>query len=87
MFYNKYNYLGTHSIGISSLFGILSEMSASTVSVRPLCPELEQKAKLELNETPKKLQEGIQHLKEWIAKQPHLRARTGKIFFLCENRL
>ncbi|KOB65226.1 Uncharacterized protein OBRU01_23028, partial [Operophtera brumata] len=48
----------------------------STVSIRPLCPELERKAKLELNETPRKLEEGIQHLKEWIARQPHLRART-----------
>lgn len=57
------------------------------VSVRPLCPELEQKAKRELNETPKKLEEAIQHLKEWIARQPHLRARTG-IFqrYLHDNR-
>lgn len=45
--------------------------------VRPLTPELMQKAVVELNETPKKLEDGIQHLKEWINKQPHLKARTG----------
>uniref|UniRef100_A0A1E1WUN0 CRAL-TRIO domain-containing protein n=1 Tax=Pectinophora gossypiella TaxID=13191 RepID=A0A1E1WUN0_PECGO len=46
------------------------------VSVRPLCPELAEKARVELNEDPKKLEDGIQILKDWIAKQPHLRART-----------
>ncbi|XP_075991499.1 alpha-tocopherol transfer protein-like [Anticarsia gemmatalis] len=46
------------------------------VQVRPLCPELRKKAELELNETPKKLEDGIRHLKEWIKKQPHLIART-----------
>ncbi|GBP41111.1 Alpha-tocopherol transfer protein [Eumeta japonica] len=44
--------------------------------VRPLCPELAEKARAELNEDPKRLQEDLQHIKEWIAKQPHLRART-----------
>lgn len=49
--------------------------------VRVLPPELAEKAKSELTENPKKLEDGIQHLKEWIAKQPHLRARTGKVYF------
>ncbi|XP_068620796.1 uncharacterized protein [Battus philenor] len=45
--------------------------------VRPLTPELAEKALLELNETDsQKMEDSIQHLKEWIAKQPHLRART-----------
>ncbi|XP_047041970.1 alpha-tocopherol transfer protein-like [Helicoverpa zea] len=44
--------------------------------VRPLSAELDQKAAVELNETPKKLEDGINHLKDWINKQPHLRART-----------
>lgn len=47
------------------------------MSVRPLPPELADKARHELNEDPKRLEDGIQHLKEWISKQPHLRARTG----------
>ncbi|XP_026331063.1 retinol-binding protein pinta-like isoform X2 [Hyposmocoma kahamanoa] len=46
------------------------------VAVRPLPPELVEKAKVELFEDPKKLEDSIQHLKEWIAKQPHLKART-----------
>ncbi|XP_026331064.1 alpha-tocopherol transfer protein-like [Hyposmocoma kahamanoa] len=46
------------------------------VAVRPLPPELAEKAKIELFEDPKKLEDSIQHLKEWIAKQPHLKART-----------
>ena len=48
--------------------------------VRPLNPELKSKAEVELNETSKKLEDGIKHLKEWISKQPHLRARIGKQF-------
>ncbi|KAL0849063.1 hypothetical protein ABMA28_013425 [Loxostege sticticalis] len=44
--------------------------------VRPLTPELAEKARLELNEDPKRIESDLQHLKEWIAKQPHLRART-----------
>ncbi|KAJ2953521.1 hypothetical protein O0L34_g1123 [Tuta absoluta] len=44
--------------------------------VRPLTPELAEKARVELFEDPKKLEEGIQMLKDWISKQPHLRVRT-----------
>lgn len=57
-------------------------ISVVIMSVRPLPPELEEKARLELNEDPKRVQDGIQHLKEWIAKQPHLRARTGNFYFI-----
>lgn len=54
--------------------------------VRPLPPDLAEKAKLELTEDPKRLQDGIDHLKDWIDKQPHLRARTGmnSMSFLLE---
>ncbi|CAK1603323.1 unnamed protein product [Parnassius mnemosyne] len=44
--------------------------------VRPLSAELAKKASEELNEDPQKLEDSLQHLKEWISKQPHLRART-----------
>lgn len=53
--------------------------------VRPLSPELAEKARVELFEDPKKLEDSIQHLREWIAKQPHLRARTGTVI-LKPNR-
>ncbi|XP_041979841.1 clavesin-2-like [Aricia agestis] len=46
------------------------------VSVRPLPPALAEKARAELGETPEALTAGIQHLKDWIHSQPHLRART-----------
>ncbi|XP_026756871.2 alpha-tocopherol transfer protein-like [Galleria mellonella] len=46
------------------------------MSIRPLSPELAEKARVELNEDPRRLKEDLQHLKDWIAKQPHLRVRT-----------
>lgn len=46
------------------------------MSLRPLCPELQLLAELELNENRETREEGIQHMKEWIVKQPHLCART-----------
>ncbi|XP_045490789.1 alpha-tocopherol transfer protein-like [Colias croceus] len=44
--------------------------------VRPLCPELAVIAEKELNEDPKRIDSDIQHIREWISKQPHLHART-----------
>lgn len=49
-------------------------------SVRPLSPELAEKAQKELNEVPSRLPEDLQALKDWIAKQPHLKARTDDQF-------
>lgn len=47
--------------------------------VRELPPDLAKIAKDELNEKPNLTNNDVQHLKEWISKQPHLRARTGKL--------
>ncbi|KAJ8726242.1 hypothetical protein PYW07_000940 [Mythimna separata] len=44
--------------------------------IRELSPELAKLAKKELNENPKQVPNDLQHLKDWIAKQPHLIART-----------
>ncbi|CAF4758860.1 unnamed protein product [Pieris macdunnoughi] len=44
--------------------------------IRELTPELAEIAKKELNENPKRTANDIQHLKDWLAKEPHLRART-----------
>ncbi|XP_047516143.1 uncharacterized protein LOC125056869 [Pieris napi] len=52
------------------------------MNIRPLSPELAEKARLELNEDPKRIQSDIEHIKEWIAKQPHLRARTDDQWLL-----
>lgn len=47
--------------------------------IRPLPEALAEKARLELNEDKKKMEHYLQHLKDWIAKQPHLKARTGEL--------
>ncbi|XP_022820990.1 clavesin-2-like isoform X1 [Spodoptera litura] len=46
------------------------------MQVRPLSLALQEKAALELYETPNKLENGLKELKEWISQQPHLKART-----------
>lgn len=50
--------------------------------MRPLSPELAEKAQRELNELPSRLADDVQALKEWIAKQPHLNARTDDQFLV-----
>ncbi|CAK1549784.1 unnamed protein product [Leptosia nina] len=52
------------------------------MSVRELSPELAQKARLELFEDPKRTASDIQHIKNWLSKQPHLRARTDDQWIL-----
>lgn len=51
-------------------------------SIRPVCAELAEKAQQELNEVPSRIPEDLQALRDWIAKQPHLRARTDDQFLI-----
>ncbi|XP_077293674.1 retinol-binding protein pinta-like [Arctopsyche grandis] len=44
--------------------------------LRTLSPELAKKAEDEVNEDPQRIEKDLQTIKEWIAKQPHLSART-----------
>ncbi|XP_026326255.1 alpha-tocopherol transfer protein-like [Hyposmocoma kahamanoa] len=53
------------------------------MTVRPVPPILAEKAKNELNEDPNRLKNDLQSLKDWIAKQPHLRARTDDQWLLA----
>ncbi|XP_026757244.1 alpha-tocopherol transfer protein-like [Galleria mellonella] len=52
-------------------------------SIRPLPAELAEKARQELNEDSKTVSSDLQHIKEWIKKQPHLRARTDDQWLLA----
>lgn len=45
--------------------------------IRPLPPKLKEKAEKELNEDPKRVTEDLEHIQEWIDKQPHLNVRRG----------
>ncbi|CAH2104808.1 unnamed protein product [Euphydryas editha] len=45
------------------------------MQIRTLIPELAKKAQDELNEDPNRIQSDVQHIKTWLSKQPHLRAR------------
>ncbi|XP_013200524.2 uncharacterized protein LOC106143093 [Amyelois transitella] len=63
-----------------TMFGV--EGSFRQLEIRALSPELAEKARIELNEDPKKVKDDIQHLKEWCAKQPHLRARIDDQWLL-----
>jgi hypothetical protein len=47
------------------------------MEVRPLSADLEEVARRDLNEDPARLEGDLKHLREWLAKQPHLTARTG----------
>lgn len=44
--------------------------------IRPLSEKLSLKAKEELGENPDRIDADIQALREWISKQPYLKART-----------
>ncbi|XP_047097950.1 alpha-tocopherol transfer protein-like isoform X1 [Schistocerca piceifrons] len=54
----------------------------SPMAYRALPPELEERAKKELNEDPKRRDQDIQHIRDWLSKQPHIRARTDDQWLL-----
>ncbi|GAB6024746.1 hypothetical protein CHUAL_009876 [Chamberlinius hualienensis] len=47
-----------------------------------LSPELQARAKAELNEEPARREKDIEMLRDWLKKQPHINARTDDAFLL-----
>lgn len=52
------------------------------MSIRPLPPKLREKAEKELNEDSNRLNEDLEHIEEWLKKQPHLNIRKGNFRLL-----
>ena len=42
-----------------------------------LSPELQEIARKELHEDPSRREKDIEHIRDWLKKQPHITARTG----------
>lgn len=51
-------------------------------TVRPLTKELQEIACNELNEVAERVPQDLKEFKEWIEKQPHLKARTDYQFLI-----
>lgn len=56
-------------------------------NIRPLSPALAEQARKELNENPKTLASDLEALKQWLAKQPHIIAKTDDQFLTNFLRL
>lgn len=63
----------------SSLLLKEGSLKSQKMSLRPLSKELQEKASSELNENPNRIESDINYIKEWLDKQPHLKARKGEL--------
>lgn len=52
------------------------------MGLRSLSEEFQARAIEDLNEDPDRREKDIEHIKEWLKKQPHLNARMGKEFLI-----
>jgi len=60
--------------------------------IRELSPELAKIAKDELNEDPSRIADDLEQIKEWLIKQPHIKARKDDQFLIaflrgCKNSM
>jgi hypothetical protein len=53
-----------------------------SLQIRELSPALQKVACEQLFEEPDKIQEMVQFIRDWIAKSPHLKARTDDQFLV-----
>lgn len=49
------------------------------MDIRKLSEALQKTAEDELKEKPSRIKADIEHMKSWIAKQPHLNVRPGEL--------
>ncbi|XP_071443192.1 retinol-binding protein pinta-like [Hetaerina americana] len=61
-------------------------------NIRPLPEDLQEIARTQLNEDPKRIDNDLQHIKDWLSKQPHLNAKMDDQFLIaflrgCKNSL
>ncbi|KAF2879513.1 hypothetical protein ILUMI_26655 [Ignelater luminosus] len=52
------------------------------MSIRPLPSKLQEKAEKELNEDTNRINEDLEHIEEWLKKQPHLNVRKDPQFLI-----
>ncbi len=66
-----------HLFFLSAIDVINTAKLQEMVSIRPLNSELQKIAIEELNEVPSRISEDLEAIREWLAKQSHLKSRTG----------
>jgi hypothetical protein len=54
--------------------------------IRPLSKELANKAKKELNESPQRIENSLQAIKQWLKMSPHLNCRDDDQFLVAYLR-
>ncbi|XP_067015396.1 retinol-binding protein pinta [Anabrus simplex] len=52
------------------------------LDIRPLTKDLEDAARENINEDPERREKDVAYIKDWLSKQPHLRARTDDQFLI-----
>lgn len=51
--------------------------------IYPLCPELVKISETELGEVPSRIESDIEHLRQWLLKQRHIKARVDDKFLFA----
>ncbi|KAG8239643.1 hypothetical protein J437_LFUL019332 [Ladona fulva] len=60
-----------------------SLLAKVNMPIRPLPKDLQEKAKEQLSEDPKRLENDLQYIKDWLKKQPHIKPRMDCVLCLA----
>ncbi len=58
----------------------IQQVNVKMASIRLLNETLHKIAIEELNEVPSRIPDDLKAIKEWLAKQSHLKSRTGEVY-------